>query len=271
MRIVGIKQNSPEWEAWRSAAGVIGASDAPGICGVSKHTTPLMLFNQKMHGTRSSISEFIQERGHRFEMRGYAMSGLILDRVFERDVCGEHDEHSYIRASFDGICHDERRFQEIKYVGVDDFERVKAGQMLAHYLPQVAQQAYVSGYDTCDFTVYNDQADSVANLELVISKATIQEVMGQVFSFRELMMAGTPPPLSEIDVLDVGSNEDMRTMFRGLLGAISASDKRREKEFRQTIAEKMPHVRIECLGVKVTRSKGGKAIFRFPREASPGV
>jgi putative phage-type endonuclease len=266
MHIVKLLQNTPEWESWRNEPYVIGASEAPAICGVSKHTTPLMLFNQKIHGKKPAISEFIEERGHRFELRGYAMSGLILDRVFDRDVCGEHEEHRYIRASFDGISFEEKRFQEIKYVGAADFARVRAGEMLEHYMPQVVQQAFVCGYRVCDFTVYNDQADTVANKELTINDEQIEKVMRHVFDFRQRLVDLRPPLISDADVLDLNDNDGFQEMFRSLLRAREQNDTKFENSLRQIIGKNLPHTRVECVGVRVTKTRTGSVQFRFPKD-----
>ena len=262
MRLVPLAQGSEEWKNWRAEG--LGASEAPAICGVSKHTTPLMLFNQKVHGAKPAISDFIKQRGYRFERRAHAMSGVISDLVFEREICAEHETCRFIRASFDGICHEERTFQEIKYVGVDDFARVRAGVMLSHYLPQLAQQAFVSGYRSCLFTAYNDQADHVVSLLVVIDDTLISDVMSKVFAFRKLVLMKTPPPLSDLDVLDVSNIAELKGLFLSLLRAAQERDAGFEKSVRELIAHRMPHQRIECLGVRVTKTRDGKTLFKFP-------
>ncbi|MEZ4871241.1 MAG: hypothetical protein R2827_03140 [Bdellovibrionales bacterium] len=284
MHIVDLEQNTPEWESWRNERGCLGASDAPAICGVDKYTSYRMLYEQKINGAPSNISDYIADKAHFFETRSHAMSGIVLNHQYERDVCAEHDKNRFIRASFDGINFEAERFWENKYCGAKEFEavhdspstidvwnvkKVKANIILSRYLPQLAQQAYVSGYSTCDFTVYNDQADDVANIEVRISKDFIEGVIGKVIAFRNLLLTKTPPPLTTLDSYTLESPVDI-ARFKALIEAFKEGDRKEEARLREEITRLMPHTRVECMGVQVLRAKGGKTIFRNLKKLAQG-
>jgi hypothetical protein len=151
-------------------------------------------------------------------------------------------------------------------VGAADFARVRAGEMLEHYMPQVVQQAFVCGYRVCDFTVYNDQADTVANKELTINDEQIEKVMRHVFDFRQRLVDLRPPLISDADVLDLNDNDGFQEMFRSLLRAREQNDTKFENSLRQIIGKNLPHTRVECVGVRVTKTRTGSVQFRFPKD-----
>jgi len=281
MRIVDLRQNTPEWLAWRSEVGCIGASDAPAICGRDKYTSPRMLYSQKVNGEPSNISDFMKDRAHFYETRSHAMSGIVLSCQYERDVCAEHSEYSFIRASFDGINFEFRRFWENKYCGVKEFEAIKRGPksiniqnvrrsktniILGRYLPQLAQQSFVSGFRVCDFTVYNDQEDDVANIEVHMNSKFTKSVMGKVFAFRNLLLVKTPPPLMDMDTLTIDDKKSV-DLFQALIESVRGGKKKDEEKIRAEISRSMPHRRIECLGIHAIKTKDGKTIFRNLKKA----
>jgi len=284
MEIINVKQNSPEWERWRSDSLSLGASDAPAICGVDKYTSPRMLFEEKVYGKvlsgKRHISDFLVEKSRVFEARGHAMSGLETDREYKRGVCGEHSKHRFIRASFDGLNLDIERFWENKYVGVDSFmavrnspksihvtaaHKIPAAFLLKRHIPQLCQQSFVSGFLECDFTVYNDQEDGVQTMEITFDRDYVNRVMEKVFAFRQLLVSKTPPPLTELDTLELTDAFSVEA-FSHLMDAHHRGDKVHEKQIRECIIGMMPHSKVNCMGVRVTRTKDGKHIFKFPHE-----
>ena len=284
MEIINVKQNTPEWEKWRADSLSLGASDAPAICGVDKYVSPRMLFEEKLYGkvpsSRKHLNDYLVEKARLFEARGHAMSGLETDREYRRGVCGEHSTHGFIRASFDGINLDDKRFWENKYVGVESFQsvrnspksihvaavdKIKAAPLLRRYLPQLCQQAFVSGFLECDFTVYNDQEDDTQTMEILLDPAVIKRVMDKVFSFREMLLSKTPPPITELDTLDLSDTFSVEA-FSHLIEAHSRGDKAHEKQLRECIIDMLPHNKVSCMGVRVTKTKDGKHVFKFPSE-----
>ncbi len=284
MEIIKLKQNTPEWERWRSDSLSLGASDAPAIWGVDKYTSPRMLFEEKLYGRvasgRKHLNDYLVEKARVFEARGHAMSGLETDREYKRGVCGEHSTHRFIKASFDGLNFEIKRFWENKYVGVDNYMAVKnspksihvtaakkipAASLLRRYLPQLCQQSFVSGFLECDFTVYNDQEDDTQTIEITFDPDYVNRVMDKVFAFRELLISKTPPPLTELDTLELTDAFSVEA-FSHLMDAHHRKDKTHEKQIRECIIGMLPHSKVNCMGVKVTRTKDGKHVFKFPHE-----
>ena len=286
MEIINVKQNSPDWEKWRSEPLTLGASDAPAICGVDKNTSPRMLFEEKLYGKvfagRKHLNDYLLEKARAFEVRGHAMSGLEVDREYQRGICGEHSKHRFIRASFDGLNFEIKRFWENKYVGVDNFlsvknspksihvtaiDKIRAAPLLRRYLPQLCQQAYVCGFLECDFTVYNDQEDDTQTIEITFESSYVNRVMEKVFAFRELLLSKTPPPITDLDTLELLDSFSVEA-FSHLIEARQRNDKVHEKQIRECIIGILPHSKVNCLGVRVTRTRDGKHIFKFPHEST---
>lgn len=284
MEIIKLKQNTPEWERWRSDSLSLGASDAPAIWGVDKYTSPRMLFEEKLYGRvasgRKHLNDYLVEKARAFEVRGHAISGLETDREYKRGVCAEHSTHHFIKASFDGLNVDIGRFWENKYVGVDNYmamknspksihvtaaKKVPAAPLLRRYLPQLCQQSFVSGFLECDFTVYNDQEDDTQTMEITFDPDYVNRVMEKVFAFRELLVSKIPPPLTELDTLELTDAFSIEA-FSHLMDAHHRKDKTHEKQIRECIIGMLPHSKVNCMGVKVTRTKDGKHVFKFPHE-----
>ena len=281
MRIIRLQQNSPEWERWRNEPLSVGASDAPAICGVDKYTSPRMLFDEKLNGKKRELGDFLLEKARTYEERGHAMSGLVLNREYERNVCGEHDEFRNIKASFDGINFEECRFWENKYVGLKDFESVQASpkkisideienvearDLLKRYSPQLAQQAFVSGFRRCDFTAYNDQVDTVSNIEIEITNNFVEGIIEKVFGFVDLLKLKVLPPISHLDTYEVTNlnHPVICAYFSHLLDAVKSGNKTAYRFSRERIIGHLPHTRVECMGVKITKTKTGRHIFMYP-------
>lgn len=284
MEIINVKQNTPEWEKWRSQPLCLGASDAPAICGVDKYISPRMLFDEKLFGkipsSRKHLNDYLVEKARVFEARGHAMSGLETDREYQRGVCGEHSTHRFIRASFDGINLEAKRFWENKYVGVDNFlsvrnspksihvtaaHKIPAAPLLKRFIPQLCQQSYVSGFLVGDFTVYNDQEDGVETLEITFDQDFVNRVMEKVFAFHDLLLSKTHPPITELDTLELSDGLSIEA-FSHLIDAHTRGDKAHEKQIRECIIDHLPHSKVSCMGVRVTKTKDGKHVFKFPSE-----
>lgn len=284
MEIIKLTQNTPDWERWRSDSLSLGASDAPAIWGVDKYTSPRMLFEEKLYGRvasgRKQLNEFLIEKSRLFEARGHAMSGLETDREYKRGVCAEHSEFRFIKASFDGLNVGIKRFWENKYVGVDNYMAVRnspqsihvtaagkvpAAKLLRRYLPQLCQQSFVSGFLECDFTVYNDQEDDTRTMEITFDPDYVKRMMEKVFAFRDLLVSQTPPPLTNLDTLELTDAFSIEA-FSHLMDARHRGDKVHEKQIRECIIDMLPHSKVNCMGVKVTRTKDGKHVFKFPHE-----
>ena len=146
MKVIDLRQRTPEWLAWRAQG--VSASDAAVILGMSPYKTPWRLWAEK---TGLVLPEDLS--GNPFVQRGIALEDEARAEFEGRHdtlvlpICGESDEHPVIRASFDGI--DEagrpvefkvpqpRAYQEVLDLGTES-----ASYQL--YWPQVQAQIYVA-------------------------------------------------------------------------------------------------------------------------------
>lgn len=102
MRVVDIAQRTPEWLDWRK--GGVSATSLAVIMGYHPDKTRRQLWLElKGYAQPADLSSIPQVR------QGAKLEPLAL-QAFEQQygkiglpICAEHDEHSFIRASFDGL------------------------------------------------------------------------------------------------------------------------------------------------------------------------
>jgi putative phage-type endonuclease len=143
MRLVELQQSSPDWLLWRNTG--IGSSDAPGIAGRSPFAAPLDVFRQK-----KGLTPAVEENHHM--RRGKELEGPARERYQEltgvkaEPACGVHDDHDFIKASFDGWDPERKLILEIKAPArKDKHELALRGIVPDIYYCQVQHQFLVSG------------------------------------------------------------------------------------------------------------------------------
>lgn len=141
MRIVDLQQRSEEWLTWRRQG--ITASDAPVVLGESPWKTPWRLWAEKT----GLVTEPVPDNPH--VRRGVAEEPKARRAFEERHgtlllpVCGEHEEHSILRASFDGL-DDDGRPVEIKAPSAKVFAEVREFGPSRPHLIQLQHQMLVA-------------------------------------------------------------------------------------------------------------------------------
>lgn len=142
MRVVDLRQRTPEWLTWRRQG--ITASDAPVILGESPWKTPWRLWAEKT----GLVEEDRPDNPHL--RRGIEEEPKARQAFEERHevlllpLCGEHEEHSILRASFDGL-DEEGRPVEIKAPSARGFTEVRAFGPSRPHLIQLQHQMLVAG------------------------------------------------------------------------------------------------------------------------------
>ena len=147
MRLVDIRQRTPEWERWRSEG--VTASEAPIVLGVSPYKTPWRLWAERVGLVRPEDLS-----GNPHVKRGVALEDTARQAFEARfgtlllPVCGESDTHPVLRASFDGIT-DQGSPVELKAPSQGTWaelcrERESAPAFRLYY-PQLQHQLYVAG------------------------------------------------------------------------------------------------------------------------------
>jgi putative phage-type endonuclease len=264
MRKIAMLQNTDDWEKLRE--GKIGASDANIIMGLSDFCTPRELFLKKKgrFSEDENKSTFVQDKGHRLEEKCRAL--FELDTFMDwPPVVAVHSEYSWFMASLDGFNEEVYENWENKYVGQEDFEQVKNGHMLAHYMPQVQAQMIVTGARFCNFNVVTEDKEAKENGEFPYKRAVLRvlydedycanALMPALFQFQNYLELDIVPPISKKDTLV----QDDEELFMALETYRSAKESLEEWE---KIAEKAKdlvfslakHNKVSCHGHKVTRS-----------------
>ena len=109
-----ITQNTPAWEEMRK--GMIGASDAPIIMGVSPYTSPHQLWEQKVGLAPSPFQNYAMKCGHDLEeparQKMEEMTGM-----FFRPMVKFHSNIDWMMCSLDCMSLDNEVIGEIKTVG----------------------------------------------------------------------------------------------------------------------------------------------------------
>lgn len=161
MRIIGLSQGSPEWHIWRKAG--LGSSDAPVLLGVSPWKTIEQLFLEKIGEVTSMKHTWATLRGNRLEPKVLGMYNRSHGECLT-PATAVHDEHHYLKASFDGVNPLTRRLIEIKCPGEKSHSKALNGEVPDIYIPQVQWLLMVSGYPTLDYLSWNGKTESPVSI-----------------------------------------------------------------------------------------------------------
>ena len=139
---IELDQSTGEWLSWRR--GGIGASDAPVVMGLSPWQTDRELLLLKTGQRSEQPANGAMERGKRLE----PVARLAYVRQTGIDVapvCVQSREHSWMRASLDGLSADGRHVVEIKCPGERDHRLAASGSVPEKYFPQLQHILAVTG------------------------------------------------------------------------------------------------------------------------------
>ena len=163
MKIVNLKQGSPEWHAHR--AEHFNASDAPAMMGAGKFETRNELIHRLATGETKDVSPELQRRfddGHTTEAQARP---IIEEQIGEElfPVVGVSDEHPRLSASFDGVTDDFETGFEHKRWNEELAEQVRTGAIADNlaYWPQLEQQILIGGLKRIIFTVSDGTAEKM--------------------------------------------------------------------------------------------------------------
>lgn len=142
MKVLNLKQNSPDWYQWRE--GGIGASDCPIILSESPFKKPFRLWLEKTHRIEPEPTKMAQAHGIASEETARDQLcqelGVELEPVSVMD-----DETPYLRASYDGYSKKNNLIAEIKCpMSPKDHRRAKEGDVPWYYRLQMYQQLYIA-------------------------------------------------------------------------------------------------------------------------------
>lgn len=203
MKVVTIKQGGRDWHDWRGKG--LGASDSPAVMGESPWTSRFQLWGEKCGLlTKPPFSPWQQaavDRGVKLEPEARDWYQNFTGKICQ-PLAGEHDTHTFVRASFDGITDDLKHFIEIKCPGKEAHEQALKGQVPSYYWPQIQHQYLVSGAATMDYVSYRDGEGVIVPVQPDLAYQS--KLLAELRKFWDCIQTLTPPELS-------------RTEFRQLL------------------------------------------------------
>lgn len=267
MKIIGeLTQNTPEWHQFRSEG--IGASESNIIMGKSKFMTAKQLWEQKVFGKRSEEKNgnFITDKGHRLESKARPLFEMEMMADFP-DTIAIHDEFPIFRASLDGYNLGLNACWECKFVGQDDFEKVKNGEVLEQYYPQLQHQLMVTGAKVNYLYVIADDKEQkdtsfpykTAYIEVRPDDKYISEqLLPELKSFWTHVIEKTEPSLMDNDVIDFSDDAEMASLLEryNAQKLINDSSKEEMDSLSKDIFKKIGKAkRASCKGIKITQSK----------------
>lgn len=199
MRQIDLIQGSAEWLQWRK--GGIGSSEASTLMNLNPWQNIDQLWLSKLDEIDEQKDNWAMKRGRMLEpmvrQKYIKESGIIV-----LPLIAEHNEHDFIRASFDGINLETCTMIEIKCPGHKDHAEAVKDCVPAKYYPQLQWQLMVSGYEHAQYVSYRENDFRVVTVKK--DKELQQTLLDKAMWFWDLVKTKTPPsdPLSS-DVEDL--------------------------------------------------------------------
>lgn len=158
MKILHLDQDTDDWHKRRAIS--IGSSDAPAImrsCPYKQYED--LLAEKRGERKKTFVSNHAMELGKKWEGSAREIFNMLHDTDL-KPLVGQHDEHEFLIASFDGICLEKNCFIEIKYVGLKKLKQIEQSQepFYNHWI-QMQHQFLVSGMPRAFYVAYDLQSD----------------------------------------------------------------------------------------------------------------
>lgn len=185
------------------------ASQAPILFDLSPYSTRLQLFEEKIMRTEKSEKgkELLFQRGHDAEAKGRLWVKEKMNIDFKPTVVVSTEVPDLL-ASLDGFEEKEGIIFEAKYMGRENFEKVKKGKVPPHHEYQVQAQLLATGANKCVYFAM-DGSDA-ALIDIYPDKTVMDQLAPEITKFMADVRAGTPPKPSERDFIDL---DDPRLAF----------------------------------------------------------
>ena len=172
-------QSTDEWLSWRR--GGIGASDAPVVMGLSpwQKDGDLLRIKTGQHGRAAG------QRRHAARQEAGTLARLAYVKHTGIDVapvCVQSRQHSWMRASLDGLSADGRHVLEIKCPGEKDHRLAASGSVPPEkYYPQLQHILAVTGLG--EISYWSFRFDSTALLKVARDEAFIAGLLEKEVAF----------------------------------------------------------------------------------------
>jgi putative phage-type endonuclease len=244
-----LKQNTPEWEAWRKTK--IGASDAPVIMGVSPHETPYQLWEEKLD-LATKKKTWGMEQGHLMEEKARKELEKLTGFLFSPQV-KDHPTIPWMGASLDCMEVSGKYIGEIKYANQEDYCLAASGKIPEKHFPQLQHQLEVCGLEMTFYFSFNGEQGAL--VKVYRDDAYIKKMIKKEEEFWEKIQNWTPPDLTDRDYV---KNSDVEALnkaakLKTIIQQIKELEEQ-EKALRPEILELAGRRNCIIGDLKITRS-----------------
>ena len=215
MKIIeNLIQGSDKWHEFRKSH--IGASESAAIIGMSPYQTPFKKWEEKTGRSFGIVENEAMKLGSEMEPKIRSEWEFYTGKKFDTPTA-EHDEFSFMSASFDGYCHEDGSIIEIKYskhhklsecISLADVEHLK--ELYPHYFVQCQHLMCVANADKCSLITMTPTGQ-IIDMEVPKDVEFIeQKLMPELKVFWcEYVLKDKEPPLSDKDFLHVSDDDSL--------------------------------------------------------------
>jgi putative phage-type endonuclease len=186
--------NHQQWLEWRRSG--IGSSDAAVIMNVSPWKTAFQLWEEKVFGKSDQEENTAMTRGKQLEEVARQLFERELNTVvFPKNVV--HTQHSWLRASLDGMDIDEKIMVEIKCPNKDDHFLAVTKKVPTKYFPQCQHQLAVTGLPGMFYFSFDGSKGAI--VEVARDQKYIDDMLEKEKIFWNMVINQIPPELTDKD------------------------------------------------------------------------
>jgi putative phage-type endonuclease len=202
--------------------------------------------------TVSNEKNFIFAKGHEVEEFARSVISKKLGIELKPAVYNRWREDWAI-ASIDGADDATKTIVEIKYASKEDHETALDGKVPAHYVHQVQWQLHVTGFQKAIYASYHDS--EIITLEVERDNLEICDMVHKASEFRQWMVDGIEPPLSESDYVQMEGNPEFEQAAKSWIEAKKLADDYEKivELHKNRLIELSDNGNCEGYGVRLTR------------------
>jgi putative phage-type endonuclease len=200
MRILKLKQGSPEWIEYRKSH--IGGSDVSAITGNSPWKDALYLWEEKVGKRTNTFKSKAMEHGTFTEEKAREFYIFVSGNDVTPEVC-ESDDWNIAISSLDGLSKDRRSFLEVKCpTNPKLYDMALNEEIPPYYMDQIQWSFLVTGCKYCDYEVYIDYRTNKI-IRVLPDKDYQENILKLAKEFWEYVLSNKAPPVKNpLNVVD---------------------------------------------------------------------
>ncbi len=244
----------------------IGGSDAPILVGVSPYKTAYALWEEKMGIVPVAQAGWAADRGNNLEPKARAHYELHHGEDMPPAAFVNTTPFKHIFANLDGFNPLTRKILEIKCPGKEDHETAKAGKIPEKYIPQLVHQLFAADGLSADYWSFDGENGVIVPFER--SAQLEAEYLPKAHAFWNLVVEGTPPPLSDKDFKKLKEKEavDAFMMLKLMKDRLDQAEDEYKKIMDLAKTLMGDHRRVICNNIKLVQvfAKGSIDYTKVP-------